>query len=770
MSKFADGYSRYLTDHFNYINKYKAFRKYFRNSIILSTDPNFMSKTLIDNKESFPKYPYFLNVFARTDSINLVKIFDSAMDNTNELVESMLGVEELGKKKLYDSIPFSLDNFLTEINFQFAYISTPTDLYNYELIIKSFITEYQYRNFFSDLYAPLFYSSDQVYGETSGLEDKSFLYQYMLYSSLYNSLLSSHNIYSKSLMYLTYINDYGAVNDRVDQQSILTGFQTFVTNYSGCMSTDLASIIGKSIYNFQRISNKMLQDLKNVISVKINDVTTGLYKSFYNFYNPLLSLAPINFLCGNFTQQLNAFVASDVVSKIYSDNNIIDQEATNQQVIYEDDEYEIYMEKITESQMKNYLFLCFLYKFWPIKFLNVLQLSMKEYVENLIKSPADDLMTEIQYGDLFKYFVNSFINYTNLQSFLSTHLTPEANIITYGSSVPAEFTFTPGMAFVVCSNLESYNAVNLHEYIFPDGDVRANAVHVVSKLNPGTLTLVIENEYGGPISTANVQAYRYTYETSNYMYNVSALHEIPEFACINYYIYLLEEYLKSENYNTFIEELVETIFVYLRDNGHVDYSFDWYEYHDVARVYFKTFLRWKILDQSRRGVLTVQTNARYKFTNGNAFVYCGDKESYDLIVDGDYIFSEQDTIDNAVEVLSHSIIGSDYVLNLSSLYSGQSTNDMYTVGYTFSPTDVPLFNNVTLNFSNKLIPRVLLNSTADPNFDIDILIQSDESLRGFFATFSTFQSINRSMHIFSENLMLSTLTRETIYSAFSNFV
>ena len=107
MSKFADGYSRYLTNYFNYINKYRSFRKYFRNSIISSTDPNFMSKTLIDNKEFFPKYPYYLNVFTRTDSINLIKIFDSAMDNTDELIESMLGVKELERKKLYDSIPSS---------------------------------------------------------------------------------------------------------------------------------------------------------------------------------------------------------------------------------------------------------------------------------------------------------------------------------------------------------------------------------------------------------------------------------------------------------------------------------------------------------------------------------------------------------------------------------------------------------------------------------------------------------------------------------------
>ena len=175
MSTFADGYSRYLSNNFNYINRYKTFRKYFRNSIISITDPNFMSKELISNKNSFPKYPYFFNPFVLTDSINLVKIYNSTMNNNGNLIESMDGSPELAKKEFYDTIPSSLDNFTSEINFQFAYTSTPTDLYDYELIIKSFINEYQYRNFFSDLYTPLFYSVDQAEGQTAGLESNSFL-------------------------------------------------------------------------------------------------------------------------------------------------------------------------------------------------------------------------------------------------------------------------------------------------------------------------------------------------------------------------------------------------------------------------------------------------------------------------------------------------------------------------------------------------------------------------------------------------------------------
>ncbi len=786
MSTFADGYSRYLTNYFNYINRSRTFRKYFRNSIISLTDPNFMSKKLIDNMADFPKYPYFMNAFVRTDSINLIKIYNSSMDNTSNLLESMVGASELSKKGLYDVIPSSTDTFLAELNFQFAYTSGPIDLYNYELVVRSFITEYQYRNFFSDLYTPLFHSTDQIDGETAGLEDKSFLYQYMLYSSLYNIVSILHNVYPKLLMYLTYMNSSGSKSDRIDQRTMLDGyggeldslgnvipyggFKAFVTRYSSYMSEDLAGIIGKSMYDFQNISGTMMQDLVTVISTKLNSVTVGLYNSFDDFYTPIKSLSPVNFLSNNVSQHLNALISADIVTKIYNDDTIIDQNAMSIETQYEDDEYSLYMEKITESQLKNYLFLCFLYKFWPIKFLNVLQLSIKEYTEIVIKNSNDKMLSQIDYGDLFEYFTTNYVDYVTLNSFLCTYLTPTANIVTYGAGTHAKFTFTPGVAEVVCSNLDSYNSVNVHDYIYADGDDRSVSVHVMSKVL-GTLKLITDNEYLGTISTANVDAYRYTFTPPSYIYDVSLNCQVAEFACINYYIYVLEEYFKSTSYNTFIEELTEDIFTYLRNNGHIDYTFDWYEYHDVIDVYFKVYLRWKLLDQSKRCSLSNFSNARYLFSNNSSIVYCADLAASNFISDGDYIFAEYDTLETANQVISHGMLGSDYVLNLASPYAGQSPEDgLYSTAYVFTSTDVPLFNNVTANFANKLYPKLVMNATSDPNYDIDIIIPTDTDLANYFNSFSTSQSFIRSMHQFSENMVLSTITRETIYSVLSNFV
>ena len=956
MSTFADGYSRYLTYNFDYINKYTSFQKYFRNSIISLTDPNFMSKILISNIKDFPKYPYFLNAFARTDSINLVKIYNSSMDNVSNLLESMVGVSELSKKELYDSIPSSLDNFLAELTFQFAYVSTPTDLYNYDLIVKSFASEYQYRNFFSDLYTPLFHSTNQVDGETAGLEDKSFIYQYMLYSCLYNTISISHNIYSKLLKYLAYINKDSSPTNRIDQTTVLTGFQTFVANYKNNMSIDLAGIIGKSMYDFQNISQTMSTDLSIVISNKLSDGTTGFYKSFYNFYNPITSLSPINFVANNTARHLNSLISADILSKIYADGNIINQNATLTQVAFEEEVHSGFMNKISEAGLKNYVFLCFLYKFWPIKFLNVMQLSIKEYVEQSIKTIDDNSFEQLDYGNLFETFTGNYINYDNLQVFLDECVSPTPELvptILIQHSTPAEdalFTFTPGSNEVLCSDVDSYNiivvnqsiyesgdldnclvrvvekiapltlkidgnytgmintettaysdvrcefvskepyiwclnrasydAINVHDYIYSAGDndhpkdsrrISAHVIHKTDGDGDGPFKLCIENEYTGLISVyGEVNVYRYTFFPTNYLYEVSSNYQVAEFACVMYYVYLLEEFFKSTNYDKFIGELTEDIFTYLRNNGHVEYSFNWYNYHTVIDVYLKTYLRWKLVDQSKRCVLPLRINARYRFTNNVAAIHCIDANSYNLISDGDYIFSEDDTINNASQVLSHAIVGSSYVLILSSVYTGQTTVDgTYSIAYTISGIktllqyddngtitdskftfdpgsdivqcsnsesydttvigqsiyavgdsavycarvvskdidnlrvtlddvytgivntessaysilfDVPLFDNVTANFAGKLYPRLLTNTAYDPNlnkseidqlvenYDIDIKIPASVDLKNYFDSFSTSKSFVKSMHQFSENLILSTVTRETIYSVLSDFV
>jgi len=157
-----------------------------------------------------------------------------------------------------------------------------------------------------------------------------------------------------------------------------------------------------------------------------------------------------------------------------------------------------------------------------------------------------------------------------------------------------------------------------------------------------------------------------------------------------YYDYVLDIFLNSTYFNTFVEDLVETIFIYLRDSGHVFYKFDWFEYHEVVKIYFKTYLRWKLLDKSTLYTLPTFTNAKAKFTNGSSYVRCADLATYNKILDGDYIFAKEDTIDNACQVLAH-IDSTNLIIQLVDTYTGTTTSiDTYTNVYGFTSTDTVL--------------------------------------------------------------------------------
>lgn len=769
MSVFADAYSRYLTCNFNYITRSKMFRKYFRTSVIFMTDPKFMTKSFIDNIDKFPKYPYFFHLIKETESIDLVKIYNSSMDNTTELVESMVGTSQLSKKELYDTVPILADDFLEELCFQFSFISNTTNLYNYDLILRSFVSEYQYRNFFSDLYDNLFYSTDQVVGDTAGLENKAFNYEYILYACLYSIILSSHNIYARTLMYLTYINSSGAVADRVDKNAMLTGFQEFITNYHSNMSIDLADIVGKSIYDYQKISSLMMQNLQTVVDNKILDGSTGLYNAFLQLMNNVESLSPAELISSNVVNQLNAYIAVDAVSKSFDDATIVDQVQMSAETLFEEDTFTDYIGKISQDELKNYLFLCFLYKFWPVKFLNIMQLTLKEYVESYIKSSNDNTRTREDYAYILSSFCNNYIDSDGLKTFLDSNIIPTSTLITYPPGTAALFTFTPGSTTVNCANIASLAAINLHEYIYAFGDDRVYAGHVVSK-NVGALTLTLDSEYDGIISTSNVQAYKYSFDTTTYLYNVGMNYNIAEYGCLMYYDFVLNTFLASTYYDTFIEELTEAIFVNLRNTGHIEYTFDWYRYHDVIDIYFKTYMRWKLLDVSTRYVLSNFSSARAKFTHNSPYVYCANIETYNTIINGDYIFAENDTIDEANQVIAH-IDSVNYILQLTSPYAGSSTvSDTYTNVYGFTSSSVPLFNNVTNNFANKLFPKILSNSTASTDYDINIVFPSETALKSRIASFASSTSFISGMHRFTENFQLSTLTREIIYSMLTDFI
>jgi len=174
----------------------------------------------------------------------------------------------------------------------------------------------------------------------------------------------------------------------------------------------------------------------------------------------------------------------------------------------------------------------------------------------------------------------------------------------------------------------------------------------------------------------------------NYLSQISNAYQVPRFACIIYYLELLDSFFQSTTYETFVRELLEDIFIYLRNNGHVDYDFNWYDYHEVVDIYLKVYMRYKLINSDS----------------------------------GDCLFQ------------------------------------------TFTDNFTTLFNRVITNTTHSFDPFPPAGS-----YDISIDFPTAYDMNTMFSNMLSGTTKERMLQ-FIENMILSVLTREIIYGAFSYFI
>ncbi len=112
-----------------------------------------------------------------------------------------------------------------------------------------------------------------------------------------------------------------------------------------------------------------------------------------------------------------------------------------------------------------------------------------------------------------------------------------STIITYGT-VPTDalFTFTPGNASVICSDLDSFNAVSLGNWIFATGDSVESAAQVVAK-TAVSLTFTLDRNYAGTIAIETTAELCTPYTTTSTASITAESDMIPTDADIVWYFY-----------------------------------------------------------------------------------------------------------------------------------------------------------------------------------------------------------------------------------------
>lgn len=522
MSIFADGYSSYLNYTFNYINKFATFNSFFEQGYLTCKNTNFLTQDFINKIEKFPLFPYFYNIISDTENLKIISIYNVAADNVENLEEALLSkVDIMRQKATYDLFPERIEDIIQYAYFQYAYMSTVSNLFSRDYNFRSFIFERTYRNFFNNLYSNKFCSVGEA--TSAGIEDSCFIPLYAVKNYLFNLMPNSCNLSNQLMLYLMYFNTYGPADQRIDNTNLSTGFTSFISSYRTTMAGELVDLIGKSLYNFTDISTLLRNELITNVKTKLSQLP-----AIFTTYLGTIAENPIYTLMGNSIDSLYSEIGCDVLSKIYNDNDIINQVSLSNTSVVEENLFSSFMNNINSSNIETYLFISYLYKFHYPRFINVLPLCLKEYTQNVIKSSDIDGLTLLEYSTI----INKLYDPT-----------------------PIDDPSSPG------------------EYLFPQSDVNYNNLR----------TFLVDTVKILPV---------------NYLNTLSTTCEIPRFACMLYYLELLDNFFSTTAYETYVQELLEEFFIYLRDQGHVEYNFNWYDYHEVVDIYLKTFMRYKIISNT----------------------------------------------------------------------------------------------------------------------------------------------------------------------------
>ena len=172
--------------------------------------------------------------------------------------------------------------------------------------------------------------------------------------------------------------------------------------------------------------------LDKVIDIVKRNIDTKLRTSLKNFlrHQDTLILSNIKAITQGMYSKIATTLVQDLIN--YSDgvgiSEIVDDDLNNHLINFETEKINNLLSKYTENNFKQYSYLIFMYNRTPMKFLNVLQLVLKFYVENEIKLPGNYDFTQnelmAQFNTLFTKSKSS-IKYDNIVPLLSQNLTQD---------------------------------------------------------------------------------------------------------------------------------------------------------------------------------------------------------------------------------------------------------------------------------------------------------------------------------------------------------
>lgn len=363
------------------------------------------------------KYPIYYDFYPSIKSLkgfNTLKIREITYDSTQYLI-SRIRSEVIVLKEKLDKIPLTESDITYDISFQNTYISNMNSFFNknnafLHLSIPS------YSNYF-------FYELGTQYG--GNISNTTSTRNIVVLFYLIDSIPRITNVY-------TQWTDYFINSDIITSNKLNTEFGEFIDQNIDNIINILIELISKNVYQILDLSDNILLSIKNnslneILKIKdcfqsfINNAGNNIQFELSHFYKTIINhVISIELLERIADPSENAFNSNeDQFTDIFRRGE--------EKIIYD------FLKLVNPQNLKDYLFLSYQYKFWPIKYLNILSIITKKFTEeqifledktlideNLISSYITSIKKSINFNDLSRVVNNNF-DFYNIKYLLNRY-------------------------------------------------------------------------------------------------------------------------------------------------------------------------------------------------------------------------------------------------------------------------------------------------------------------------------------------------------------
>lgn len=437
----------YLFSLLDFENQLKVKNSEFSEIIKEIDEKYYLDYDFLDSYDNYPKYPNDFRPIVNLNKYNVLEIYNAYSSTNDFLLASINNENILNYKNTLDTIPITkISNDVRVQNIFFQ------DMYNGILETAQIINPFFSTSRDSYIFKQFGYQLP------SSESNFSFIAAYALYQFLFTNMKSILDVYNKVQVYALPYTD--AVNYTY-QESL----DKYIDLNLDILTRQISEFVLNYVYKITLPTGEFFNNVQEIVKKNIDGRLKTSIKNYLRTQDTMI-LSNVKSISQGIYSKLSETLIQDLINYTEgsSISEVINEELNNHLIKVEIEKFNKKLSNYTENNFKPYSYLIFMYNRTPLKFLNVLQLVLKFYVENEIKLVDDYDFTEIELSSYFNTLLkksSNAINYDNIIPLLSQSITSDLISSILIDDYTLSYMFRANMAYYIDNFFESndYNEV-----------------------------------------------------------------------------------------------------------------------------------------------------------------------------------------------------------------------------------------------------------------------------------------------------------------------